>query len=165
MHDRETLKNWLRDAYAMEQGLVRTLRRQAEHADEHPHVRRKLEEHAALTENQASRVAGCLDRLGEDPSKVKTALGAVEGVMSGMMSAVAGDDVVKDALACYGAESFEIACYRALSVGARALGEDEIATTCEAILGEEEQMAQWVEQNLPSLVRDYLQAGATAGTR
>jgi ferritin-like metal-binding protein YciE len=154
---RDTLLAWLNDAYAMEQGLAETLKRQAEHAKDRAEVRRKLEEHAELTRSQAKRVKVCIESLGGDTSTIKTTMGKLEGIFSGMSTRPAGDTLIKDALAGYAAEHLEIASYKALIVAADALNEQRVSQTCEEILQEEEEMARWLEQSLPLLVRDYVQ--------
>ena len=159
-HERDTLIAWLNDAYGMEQGLVQTLERQADHAQDHLEVRERLRAHADLTRSQAERVKACVAALGGSTSALKTAMGKMEGIFSGVSTAAARDTLIKDALAGFAAENLEIASYRALVTAAETLGEQQVVQTCKEILREEEEMARWLEQNLPMLVRDYLQREA-----
>jgi ferritin-like metal-binding protein YciE len=59
-------------------------------------------------------------------------------------------------LSDYATEHFEIASYRALIKGAQDLGDDETVRLCQQILREEEDMARFLEQNLPTAVHDVL---------
>lgn len=94
---------------------------------------------------------------------MKTAMGAVSGFFQGRSTGASPDELVKNALADYASEHLEIASYRALIVAARALGEQQTAQVCEGILRDEEEMARWLEQNLPTVVQEYLGTHAAAG--
>ena len=91
-------------------------------------------------------------------------MGTVAGFFQGRSTGAAPDELVKNALADYAAEHFEIACYRALITGARAIGATEVAQVCEQILREEEDMARWLENRLPMTVQQYLGTEVTAGS-
>jgi ferritin-like metal-binding protein YciE len=67
---------------------------------------------------------------------------------------------LKDALMNFAAENFETASYRSLAEATQDCGHPEIATTCEGIMREEEQMAQWVNQQLPRLTGVELRAAS-----
>lgn len=60
------------------------------------------------------------------------------------------------ALADYAAENFEIASYTALISAAQELGDQEIIRVCQQILRDEQEMASWLQQNLPTLVQQTL---------
>ncbi len=156
----DTLVTWLNDAYAMEQTLVETLERQVGHMKGMPDAQNKIRQHIELSKDQAQRVKGCIEQLGGKISHTKSALGNMMGSLQGMAPSAAKDKALKDALMDFAAENFEIASYRTLAAAARDCGHPEIATTCEGILREEEQMAQWVNQQLPKLTQMELQAAS-----
>ena len=155
MSDRQTLVSWLNDAYAMEIALIPILENHAKDASAFPAIEAKDREHAAQTRLQAERVKACLERLGEQPSKVKTAIGSVFGFLQAPATGMFGDELVKNFLMDYATENFEIACYEALVTAADQVGEPEIASVCREILQEEQQMADWIRNNLPSVVAEY----------
>lgn len=157
---RDTLIGWLNDAYAMEKGMIETLDNHAQDAEGHPQVRSRIQEHLEETRRHADLVQQCVERLGGSTSAVKTAMGKISGMFEGVSTAAAEDELVKNALGDYSAEHLEIASYRALITAAEALGEQEVAQTCEQILRDEEEMALWLEQNLPVVVKDFLQREA-----
>jgi ferritin-like metal-binding protein YciE len=158
MHEnqRDTLATWLKDAYAMEQGIVEILERQIEQMDDMPDAREKILQHLELTKTQADRVRGCVERLGDDVSHVKSGLANFLGAVQGMSTWMANDKVVKNALANYAIEHFEIASYMANAAAARELGYEDIARVCETIIAEEQDMADWLEMQLPMVTRQFL---------
>ena len=161
---KETLISWLNDAYSMEKGLVQVLENHAKDAQNHPEMHRKISEHLELTRRHADMVEQCIARLGGSTSSMKSAMGTVSGFFQGRSTGAAPDELVKNALADYASEHFEIACYRALITGARAVGAVEVAQVCEQILRDEEDMARWLEAQLPMVVQTYLGQEVTAGS-
>jgi ferritin-like metal-binding protein YciE len=161
---KETLLSWLNDAYSMEKGQVQVLENHVKDAEGHPDVHNKLAQHLELTRRHADLVEQCIARLGGSTSSIKTAMGTVAGFFHGRSTGAAPDEMVKNALSDYAAEHFEIACYRALITGARAIGATEVVQVCEQILRDEEDMARWLESRLPMTVQQYLGAEVAAGS-
>lgn len=155
-NQRDTLSTWLKDAYAMEQGIVEILERQIEQMDDMPDAREKIRQHLELTKTQAERVRACVERLGDDVSHVKSGLTNFLGAVQGMSTWMAKDKIVKNALANYAIEHFEIASYMANAAAARDLGYEDIASVCETIMTEEQDMADWLEMQLPVVTRQHL---------
>lgn len=155
--NKETLIEWLKDAHAMEQQAINMLEKQADRLEQYPEVKKKVREHLEQTRHQASRVEGCIQKLGGDTSAVKEGVAKFMGSAANLVNQSAGDEVVKNGIADYAFEHFEIASYRALIGAADKLGEEEIRRTCEEILEEEEAMASWLETNLPDVTQQYLQ--------
>jgi len=77
--------------------------------------------------------------------------------VQGMLTAMAGDEVLKHALSSHAFEQFEAGCYESLMVAAESAGEPEIAHTCQRIMEQELDMAAWVWENIPGLTQKYLQ--------
>jgi len=152
----DILVAWLRDAYAMEKAMVPVLENHAKDAERFPELRQQLQQHASQTQRHADMVAECLRQLGEEPSTFKNTIARVMGAVQSVATGAFHDEIVKNALQDFGSESFEIACYRALIEGARGTGNQEIVRVCEEILREEEAMARFLEQSLPTAVHDVL---------
>ena len=157
-NQKDTLTTWLKDAYAMEQGIVEVLERQLGQMDDMPAAQEKVRQHLELTKNQAERVKDCVELLGDDVSHVKSGIANVLGAMQGMATSLASDKMLKNALSDYAIEYFEIACYTANAVAARELGHEDIAQICETIIAEEQEMADWLEEQLPTVTRQVLTA-------
>jgi ferritin-like metal-binding protein YciE len=149
----ETLVTWLKDAYAMEQGIVEILERQIGQMDDMPEAQEKMRDHLELTKAHAEQVQECVERLGEDVSRVKSGIANVLGAIQGMSTVMAKDKILKNAMANYAIEYFEIAAYLANAEAARMLGYDDIAEVCETIMEEEQEMADWLEGQIPFLTR------------
>ena len=143
----------------MEQGIVEVLERQIGQAEDMPASQAKLREHLALTKTQAERVKGCVEELGDDVSHVKSGFANLLGAVEGMSTALANDRMLKNAMASYAIEHFEIASYMAIAKAAHELGHENIAKICEAILREEQQMADWLKSQLPLVTQHVLMAG------
>src|SRR5437868_5361526 len=150
------LIDWLNDAYAMERSLEVMLRKQAQTEDAHHAIRERARIHLDETTAHAERLEECLSMLGATPSTIKSATGQVMEFAKGMMSKMASDERVKDFLAAYGAEYFEVACYKALIAAANVAGAESIVPLLERNLREDEAMAAWLDRNVNAVVRDYL---------
>jgi ferritin-like metal-binding protein YciE len=155
---RELMLTWLRDAYAMERALEKVLDRQADHAENNVDATAAvmIRQHREETARHAEDIRACLQRHGEDVSKIKAGMGVLAGLVQGMGSAPAGDTVIKDCLAGIASEHFEIAAYRSLIVAAEQLGDADTAATCRMILRDEEAMAAWLESQLPRITQQEL---------
>jgi ferritin-like metal-binding protein YciE len=156
MSQRQLLASWLRDAHAMETGLVPILENHARDVEAHREMATRIKRHAEETRRHAQLVRGCLQQLDTDTSAIKTGAAALMGTFESVSTAVFGDEILKNALMDYASEHLEIACYRALIEAATAAGEQEIAATCREILREEEEMAEWLSTNLPAVTRAVL---------
>lgn len=147
---------WLKNAYALENQLIEVLQAHAAQAADFPTVQEKIEAHLEETKGHAEKVGKCLEELGEDPSAAKTAMGKVMGMMAGAGTAMAGDAIIKNAIAEAASEQMEIATYNAIITAADELGHPEIAKMCKEILAEEEAVAAWLADSLPTLVTEFL---------
>jgi len=160
MTTRDELIDWLRDAYAMERGLEITLRKQSESDEVLPVVRERAGFHLEETRRHAEEVRRCLETLGADVSSIKAGVAQTVETFKGFGTRFARDERVKDTLAAYASEHFEIACYKALRAAAVQTGDHAIVEMCDRILPDEERMAEWLDQNLPVVVTEYLQQEA-----
>lgn len=144
---------WLDDAYAMENGLIGILQNHAAHFnDAMPGVARRIQQHIVETQLHAQRLQECLRIVNATPSGVKSTLSSVIGSVEGATTAIFRDQLVKDTLADYASEQFEVACYTALAKAATNLGYPQIARLCEENLEEDRAMAEWLLKELPAVV-------------
>lgn len=152
----DMLRTWLKDAYAMEQGIVEILERQIDQFEDMPDAQMKIQQHLDLTKSQAERVRGCVESLGDDISHVKSGLANFLGAVQGMSTVGADDKMVKNAMAAYAIEHFEMASYMAIIAAASEMGHEDIATICDGIIQEEMEMADWLRMQLPSVVHQHM---------
>jgi ferritin-like metal-binding protein YciE len=158
MEQKQQVIAWLKDAHALEQGQENILESQIREARDMPEMEQRLQQHLAETRRHRERVADALTQLGASPSAIKSIAGGLVGMMEGISTAMFKDMTVKNLIADYAMEHFEIACYRALRVAANEAGLPAIATTCEDILKEETAMAEWLEEQIPDITRAHLNA-------
>jgi ferritin-like metal-binding protein YciE len=74
-----------------------------------------------------------------------------------MTTKMAQDSLIKNTLHDYGTEHFEMACYTSLMAAAQDLGDQEMASACQQILREEQAMADFLFQQIPSTTVEMLQ--------
>lgn len=154
---RENLMDWLRDAHAMEKQAETMLSATAERLENYPELRSKLQAHAEETRQQAVLVEQCLQRLGEDTSTLKDVVGKTTAMAQGLSGMFVSDEVVKAMMASYTFEHMEIAAYRSLIAAAELVGDVETQRVCEAILPQEQAMADWLEERIGSITQQFLQ--------
>jgi ferritin-like metal-binding protein YciE len=164
MASQDILLSWLNDAYGMENALVQILEHQVKDAQDYPQVQARLQEHLEVTRQHAERVKGCIERLGGDTSSIKTGMANLFGQMQALSTGAAEDEMVKNALADYAAENFEVASYTALIAAAEQVGDMQTVTVCQQNKQQDLEMAQWIGQNLPTLVQQTLREMATSAS-
>lgn len=150
--EEEHLIAWLNDAYAMELALIPILENHANDAQRHPEIRERDLQHLEETRRHAKDVKRCLAHLGEKPSVTKKMIGKVTGAIESVSTEPFRDELMKNFIMDYAAEHFEIASYRALIAAAEEAGHPKIAKICRKILADEEAMAEWLEDHLPTAV-------------
>jgi ferritin-like metal-binding protein YciE len=150
------LTAWLKDAYGMEKALIPVLENHAKDAKDHPQLQARIQQHLDATRQHADLVEQCLNRFGENASSVKASLGSLFGSVQSVSTGAAEDELVKNGLQDFAAENFEIASYKALIAAAQQVGAQEVAQTCERILQDEQEMASFLEQNLPMVVHQAM---------
>lgn len=153
----DNLLDWLRNAHAMEQQAEKMLEGQADRIQNYPDMKKRVQTHITETRSQAEKVERCLKRLGSDTSTIKDTMGQFAAMGQALGGMAAGDEVVKGGIASYAFEHFEIACYKALIAAADEVGDQETKQVCQEILGQEEAMAGWLAEHLPSTTRQFLQ--------
>ena len=160
MDRKEHLVAWLNDAYSMEQALVPILENHAEDAKGHSQLQQRINQHIEETRRHASMVESCVKRLGEETSTAKNIMGSIFGNIQSVATGMFDDELVKNALMDYATENFEIASYNAIIIAAEEMGDQETASVCREILRDEEDMASFLRNNMPMVVRDTLHSTA-----
>lgn len=157
MHEsRDQLINWLNDAVGMEENLVQVLEHQVNDFKNYPQVQQQIQQHLEVTKGHADMVRQCVKDLGGSPSTMKQAMGKIQGIFAGLGTGPAGDELVKNLLADFASENFEIACYTSLISACNEIGESSISSVCQRILSDEKAMAQKVLDAIPTLTTDYI---------
>lgn len=142
--------------------MTSVLQQHSREVRDQPAIRNRLEQHLEETRRHAEAMRTCLESLGETPSMVKSWAGGAMGLMEGRSTTMFRDKLVKNIVADYAMEHFEMACYSALASVAEEVGLVEIARVCREIFGEEAEMADWLEEHVPDVARAHVHA--TAGS-
>jgi ferritin-like metal-binding protein YciE len=162
---REIFVTGLRNAHAMENQALSIMKPQADRIENYPAVKEQLRMHIRETEQQVARLERVLESLDEDPSTLKdTALSAM-GSLAALGHSMAGDEILKNSLADFAFENYEIAAYKSLLTLAEACGFDQAKAPLTESLNEEQAMADWLDQNLSAVTLQYAhlsEAGQTA---
>ncbi|QSN63955.1 MULTISPECIES: ferritin-like domain-containing protein [unclassified Caballeronia] len=156
----EHLLDWLRDAHAMEQQAEQMLRAQSGRLENYPQLKARIDQHLEETLGQQKIVQECIERLGGSTSIMKdlTAKMMAFGQAAGGMTQT--DEVVKGAIMSYVFENLEIASYTSLIAAAERCGDAQTKAACERILPQEQAMAQWLLEHIPSISTQYLERSA-----
>lgn len=155
----------LRNAHAMENQALSIMKPQESRIESYPQVLARLRQHIAETEVQIERLETVFQGLGESPSTIKDATQSLAGSMAAMGHTIAGDEIIKNSLANFAFENFEIAAYTSLMTLAEAGGFTEAQGLLRQNLDEEKAMARWLEENLPAVTLQFAglrAAGASA---
>lgn len=160
MSHHDTYLSWLNDAYAMEKELEKVLQSHADDAKDYPHMQARIQEHQVLTRSHADRLKTVIERNGGDTSTVKTGIAKIMGALAGIPSEFTSDKLIKNTLADYASENFEIACYRSLIAAAESIGDVESIPVYKNIIREEEEMCSWLEEQLPTVTYEMMKKAA-----
>jgi len=156
----------LRNQHAVESQAIELLERQVGRLENYPEMARRMRQHIAESQEQARRLEELLASLNTSHSAVKDAAMSFMGNMAALMHTPAADEVVKNTLANYAFEHFEIAAYKSLLELSDIAGHSAARSALQTSLREEEAMARWIDEHIASTTRTYVSrsaAGETAG--
>jgi ferritin-like metal-binding protein YciE len=146
----------LRNAHAMETQAIQILTRQVERLDSYPDMEAAIRRHITESEQQRVRLQDVLDALGESHASVKDAALGFVGNLMALAHVPASDEVIKDTLANYAFEHFEIAAYKTLITVGEALGESAAVAAAKSNLIEEERMASWIHDHMSATTLQFM---------
>ena len=130
---------WLKDAHLMETRSLPILRRRVGDRPLGLHARARLESHLRETEQHAERLRQALRRLGSAPPPGVRSSEPIVVMTQDIASRVFSDRLVIDA-------------YTALIAAAEQAGETEVARLCRLNRGEDEDMAEWLDAQIPLVI-------------
>src|SRR6058998_1289152 len=158
----EKLVEYIDDAYAMEQNVLRMLDGMIRTTKD-PQMKRALERHKKQTEQQAERLEGRLREHGASPSRMKEAGGVLGALMKSVLDFARDDSPGRNARDGFATEHMEIASYELLERVAQAAGDEETAEVARQNRADEEAMAKKIESNWDKFAQLSLkEAGVTA---
>ena len=142
----EQLIKHIDEAYAMEQNVLRMLDGMISTTDD-PEILDALEHHKAQTQGHAERMKARLEAHDATPSGVKQVGGIVAALAKVPLDMVRGEKAGRNARDAYATEHLEIASYELLRRIAEKAGDGQTASVAQDIIGEEQAMADLIEQN------------------
>jgi ferritin-like metal-binding protein YciE len=146
----------LRNAHAMENQALAIIKPQLNRLEHYPEVSELLERHQQETEGQIARLEEILQGVDESPSGLKDAMLSMTGAMGALTHSMAPDEILKNSLANFAFENFEIAAYTSLIAAARLSGATNAIPALEQNLEEERRTAQRIEQMLPLITERFI---------
>jgi len=155
----------LHNAHAMETQAIQLLTRQVERLENYPELEAKMRMHLEESKRQRERLEEVMHTLDEQHSALKEAVLGLGGNFAAIAHTMASDEIIKNTLANYMFEHFEIAAYKSLIAMSEYLGHDSGAAAARASLREEEVMAAWIDEHIaPTTVTfmERVKAGVTA---
>ncbi|PCD02734.1 hypothetical protein COC42_15260 [Sphingomonas spermidinifaciens] len=152
----------LRNAHAVEKQALSIMTPQVERLENYPEVEARLRAHIDETHGQIARLEEVLAGFETSHSALKDMALSMSGGMAAITHSIAGDEILKNSFANYAFEHFEIAAYSSLLTLADDFGFAG-GTALRQSLGEEQAMAEWIEQSLPQVTRRYAELYANEG--
>src|SRR5215207_7084848 len=159
--DQQKVVQYLNEAHASEQALVRVLQSQIAMTPRGS-FRTVLETHLDQTRGHAERVAERLQALGQAGNPLNAVVGVVEGFVGQalalsitplqLLRGTGGEEkILKNAKDAAASEALEIAIYTALERLAQRVRDDETARLAASIRADEEKMLERVLRAIPRL--------------
>ena len=150
--------------HAVEKQALSIMTPQVARIEHYPDVAERLHLHIEETNGQIARLDEILAGLGTSASTIKDMGLSLSGGMAAMMHTVAGDEILKNSFANYAFEHFEIAAYKSLLTLAEDAGLPQATAALHRSLGEEQDMARWIDEALPRITRRYAALYAEGGS-
>lgn len=157
---KEVLLNWLKNAYAMEKGMIETLEENIGDAEDDPNMSsavEKMRQHIDETKIQAEKVKSAIESLDGDVSEIKTELTKAHQKTMSMALDLHKDHGVKNLILAHAAEHLEMASYMAIAKAAEMCQEEEIASMAREIMKQETQTGEKIEEEIENAVRSYFE--------
>lgn len=137
---------------------------QVSRIENYPEVADRLRAHIEETNGQIARLDEILAGFDTSASAIKDLGLSMTGGMAAITHSMAGDEIVKNSFANYAFEHFEIAAYKSLLTMAEDGGFTNALPLLKQSLGEEQAMAEWIDQSLPVVTRRYATLYAEQGS-
>lgn len=153
---KEDVCDWLRDAHAMEKQAEQLFSGQADHLEEYPGLRTRLESELSYIRKHQSLLSSRIEALGSSTSVIKDTAAKIVAAAQNASGLVVTDDPVKGILALHTFTQMAIGSYKILVAAAEAIHDKETKRLCETILVHTETRAAWMETELDSVTKKFL---------
>jgi ferritin-like metal-binding protein YciE len=156
----------LRNQHAVENQAIELLERQVGRLENYPEMEERMRRHIEESREQARRLEDLLSHYDTSHSSIKDAAMSLMGNMAAIGHSTASDEVLKNTIANFAFEHYEIASYKSLLTLADLVGDRAGRGPLETSLREEQDMAAWIAEHIGPTVRRFAErsaAGQTAG--
>lgn len=147
----------LKNAHALENQALELMNRQVERIENYADIKARLQQHIQETHEQIARLERVLELLGESRSVLKDNALSLIGNMAAITHAFTQDEIIKNSIANFAFENYEIAAYKSLIQLAGETGHQEAERPLQETLREEEAIASWIDSRLPDVTHTYLE--------
>jgi len=156
----------LRNQHGVENQAIELLERQVGRLENYPEMEERMRRHIEESKQQAQRLDDLLSQMGTSSSSFKDTVLSLAGNLAALGHSIAPDEVMKNSLANFAFEHYEIAGYMSLLTLAELAGHAAARTALEQSLREEKDMAAWIAEHLDATTRRFVErsaAGEKAG--
>lgn len=157
---REIYLTGLRNQHAVEHQAIELLERQIGRLEHYPEMEARMRQHLEESRDQARRIEELLASLGSSHSSLKDTAMSLVGNLMAIGHTPAGDEVIKNTMANFAFEHYEIAGYKALLTLADTVGHTPAKAALTTSLKEEEAMAQWIDSHIADTTRRFVERSA-----
>jgi ferritin-like metal-binding protein YciE len=147
---------WLKEAYFMETSYAKALEEHLGPAKDYPRLHRLIDDHLWATTSHAYEVGLCLERLNGNVKDLSYDRSALHPPFE-QSGSNRQDTVINNLIVELTTEHYEIARYIGLITAATNVGDLVTVEVCEAILEDEEAMAEKLTVELPEITSTYLE--------
>lgn len=153
---RENIRDWLRDAHAMEEQAEKLFSGQADRLRDYPGLSAKLETEVNYIKEHQRLLTSRIDQLGTSTSVIKDVAGKVVAAAQNFSGIMVSDEPVKGILALHTFTQMAIGSYKILVSAAEVSADLDTKSICQTILDHTENRAAWIETELDSVTRTFL---------
>lgn len=159
----DVLRTWLEDAYGAETALLDIMEKQLADLSGQHEMDEKVQQYLNRMQRHANMMQDCLAGLkGETSSLNKGGLPDALNSLKELWSKANSNVLVKHVIVDAAAVHYQIAQVKAVLMMARGIGAGDVATACQRMLDEKEEMAGWFAGYLPELVHQLTRTFAGA---
>ena len=157
---REIYVTGLRNQHAVENQAIELLERQIGRLENYPEMSARMRQHVEESREQARRIEELLSGLGSSHSGLKDTAMSLVGNLLAIGHTPAGDEVIKNTMANFAFEHYEIAAYKSLLTLADAVGHAPAKAALTTSLKEEEAMALWIDSHIAATTLRFVERSA-----
>lgn len=156
----EDLRDWLRDAHALEEQGEKLFSGQGERLDGYPELQSRLKAEANIFQESQRLLSDRMEQLGSSTSILKNAAAKIVAGAQNLSGIAVSDEPVKGILALHTFAQFAIGSYKILVAAAEATQDESTRQLSETLLNQAEARAKWLNTELESVTKRFLTAKA-----